>query len=167
MSATPATWLADEAAPFAKVTDSPEKWSVVADASGRGLNLVTGSDLPACLVAKVSVTSPPSRWNDDPKQALTCCLGGSIIKWLRTLEAFVIPKIPGVGEPRSCVKTNQFAETFTRAKLGPATRFYDKAGNRRDQYEDAMEAYVLLTLRPYCFSGAKGISVKLIGFQPA
>ena len=120
------------------------------------------------LVAKMATLSPPSRWNDDPKQGLTCTLqGAAVVKWLRALEEVALPKVPGVGDPRSCVKTNPFAETFVRAKLTPQTRFFDAAGKQQSAYVDSVDVFVMLALRPYCFAGAKGMSVKLIGVQPA
>ena len=167
MAKAPAAWHADPAAPFAKA-DGPtdfKSWELTSD--GRGLCLSTGSG-PAIVLAKATLLKPPSRWNDDPKQSLTCCLqGDSLTKWLTALEEWVLPRIPGVGEVKSCVKTNQFYETFVRAKLGPETRFFDAAGAQKPEFVEAREVWVMLSLRPYCFAGTKGVSVKALGLQAA
>ena len=54
------------------------------------------------FTAKALLLGPPSRWNDDPRQALTVRLqGDQLTTWLRDIEDWALPKIVSREEAKS------------------------------------------------------------------
>ena len=125
--------------------------------------------VPAVLKVTAQLTQEPRRWNDDPKAPLTVALqGDAVISWLRALEDWALPLIPGATTSRSCIRQNMFAEDFVRARIGDA-RQWDAEGNHKPEgltYVEGQQAWVMCSARPYCMSGTKGISIRVIGLQP-
>lgn len=175
MATAPAQWHADPAAPYVKA-DKPtdfERWEVVSDASKRGLALHSCLGQPALVTAKAKLRNPPGRWNNDPAATPTCTLEGKeLIEFLKKLEDWLLPKIPGVGcEVRTCIRTNVFQEQFARAKVAKGVRYYDAQGHQLAKEPEfpptGVEVWLLISLAPYCVGGAKGLSVRVLALQAA
>ena len=65
--------------------------------------------VPAVLKATAQLSQEPRRWNDDPKQALTCTITApELVQWFLDLETWLAPQLKG--EFRSVVKPRLFGE---------------------------------------------------------
>ena len=82
--------------------------------------------VPAVLKATAQLIQEPRRWNDDPKQALTCTITGDLVQWFLDVETWLAPQLKG--DFRSVVKPNLFGEQFVRAKLFEEARLFDTEG---------------------------------------
>jgi hypothetical protein len=168
MAKAPAAWHADPTTPFAKA-DVPLRdtdWTV--SDTGRGPSLLSTAGRPAAVTAQAVLMQPPSRWNEDPKQPLSCTLtSDSLISWIRSMEAWVLPHLKGT-DARSPIKTNAFEETYVRAKLGPETRYFSADGvllPGPPTLAPNTPCTVLLSVKPYQMNGAVGLSLRVLAIQ--
>ena len=122
--------------------------------------------VPAVLKATAQLSQEPRRWNDDPKQALTCTITApELVQWFLDLETWLAPQLKG--EFRSVVKPNLFGEQFVRAKLFEETRLFDSEGTRT-QTAPAAGANCQFLLQPklYSLNGQTGVTIRVLAIQP-
>ena len=140
------------------------QWEVRESAGKTSIWIPGGGAL--VFTAKALLLGPPSRWNDDPRQALTVRLqGDQLTTWLRDIEDWALPKIVSREEAKTIVKTNVFQETYVRAKLSNATRFYNKNNEQTTQCPEAGEVTCLLSAFVYRMNGLKGLSLRVLAIQ--
>jgi hypothetical protein len=169
MAKTPKEWHAADPSPYGKVNAKPDfgKWTVAQDS--RGATFASNGKNGSMLVTVEAVMlRPPSRWNDDPRQPLSCALSSNdLASFILALEGWALPQMQG-GESRSAVKDNVFAESFVRAKLVAETRHHDAEGAIVEPtYSSQQPVVALLSIRPYSVSGAKGVSLRVLAIQAA
>lgn len=141
---------------------------------GVQLRDATGKDVR--ILCRVVMQRPPSRWGEDPRQALTTALSSEPLEaWLVKLDAWAATKIPGRGEMTNTVRENCFGERFVKAKLAPMFRFYDGSDAQTPMPEQwstpaaawkPLEAWALLRVGAYELNGQRGLSLKLLALQP-
>ena len=164
---TPQMWHGNKESPYLRVTDSTldaAHWEI-RESNGRPSIWLPGG-APLLFTATATLLGPPSRWNDDPRQALTVRLTGEpLIGWIKSLEDWSLSRIQTREEPKTIVKTNVFQETYARAKLSNGTRFYDKDGNQAKQCCDGGPVTCLFSVGLYRMNGLKGISLRVLAIQ--
>ena len=112
---------------------------------------------------------PPSRWNES-SPLVAYVSGGPLIQTLEKLEQTILPKIPGKEEAHSCIKTNQFSETYVKVKITFVTRFYSQDGQQLQDmpsYTAGASVICLVGASPYRINGIKGISLRMFAIQDA
>lgn len=144
----------DANAPF-----TPEFW-----ATGDRVLLYRG--VPAVIKCTAQLAQEPRRWNDDPKQALTCTIASpQLVEWVQSLEAWLAPQLKG--EFRSAAKANLFSEQFVRGKLLDDVRLFDAEGARtQNAPATGTMCQFLLQPRLYAMNGQTGVSIKVLAIQP-
>ena len=91
--------------------------------------------------------------------------GDQLTTWLRDIEDWALPKIVSREEAKTIVKMNVFQETYVRAKLSNATRFYNKNNEQTTQCPEAGEVTCLLSAFVYRMNGLKGLSLRVLAIQ--
>ena len=122
--------------------------------------------VPAVLKVTAQLTQEPRRWNDDPKQALTCTITSpELVEFLQSLEVWLSPQLKG--EFRSVVKPNLFGEQLVRGKLFDDTRLFSGAGERTESAPAAgATCQFLLQPRLYALNGQTGVTIRVLAVQP-
>ena len=122
--------------------------------------------VPAVLKCTAQLVQEPRRWNDDPKQTLTCTITSpELIEFVQGLEAWLLPQLKG--EAGSVIKSNLFGEQFVRGKLYDDTRLFDAKANWT-QHAPAAGTTCEFTLQPrvYALNGQAGLSIRVLAIQP-
>ena len=122
--------------------------------------------VPAVLKCTAQLVQEPRRWNDDPKQTLTCTLTSpEFVKFVQDLVAWLTPQLKG--EVGSVLKTNLFGEQFVRGKLYDDTRLFT-VSEQRTTSAPAAGTTCQFTLQPriYSLNGQAGLSIRVLAIQP-
>ena len=164
----PQIWHTAATSPYARPCADCDfdalQWQVKENAGRFGICDVKGR--PLVFTTTATLLSQPARWNDDPRQSLTVRLAGDeLTKGLQALEDWALSKIPSRDEAKTVVKTNVFQESFVRAQLANATRFYSKDGVQSCVCADNGPVTCLMSVVLYKMNGLKGLSLRLLAMQ--
>ena len=169
MAKTPTEWHATDTSPYGKVIAKSDfgKWAIAQDSRGATF-ASNGKNGSMIVTVEAVMLRPPSRWNDDPRQPLSCALSSNdLASYILALEGWALPQMQG-GESRSAVKDNVFAESFVRAKLVAETSNYDAEGAIVEgTYSSQQPVVALPSIRPYSVSGTKGVILRVLAIQAA
>ena len=91
-----------------------------------GPQLVDGDGKELRVLCRTVLQRPPSRWNDDPRQALSASIMSEPLgEWLAQLERWATGKMDGPLTP--AIRENCVGERFVRAKVSPMFRYFWKS----------------------------------------
>ena len=139
-----------------------------------GPQLVDGEGKEVRVLCRTVLQRPPSRWNDDPRQALTASIMSEQLgDWLSQLESCAVHRMDG--PLAAAVRENCFGERCVRAKVSPMFRYYTADGAIAPMPElwstpaaafKPTEFWTLLRANVYEVSGHRGVSLKVLATQP-
>jgi hypothetical protein len=118
------------------------------------------------FTAKCVVLDAPSRYEDNPKNALTVQLAGDeLLAFMKSLEDLLQGCVKDA-EQRESAKSNIFGETFIRAKVSDFLRVWEGETRTDEGFpKPGSEVLVMGTAKPYIMAGKWGITATIFQIQ--